>query len=110
MLGAFYILFFVVFRPLRVFYQEYRNPALHPRVYSFALVFLFRQLDAMRVDSVVRAFVANAAELRPLQRPARKLLPPLLFCMACELLNVRLLGPEVREVLKVSVIQKLFFS
>lgn len=54
-----------------------------------------KQLDAMRVESVVRGYAANAAEILPLQRPARTLLPPLLFCMACELLHVRLLAPEV---------------
>lgn len=50
----------------------------------------------MRVEAVVRGYAANAAEILPLQRPARTLLPPLLYCMACEVLHVRLLGPEVR--------------
>lgn len=50
----------------------------------------------MRVESVLRGYAANAAEILPLQRPARTLLPPLLFCMACEVLHVRLLAPEVR--------------
>lgn len=49
----------------------------------------------MRVEAVVRGYNTNAAEILPLQRPARTLLPRLLFCMACELLSVRLLGPEV---------------
>lgn len=49
----------------------------------------------MRVESVMRGYAANAAEILPLQRPARTLLPPLLFCMACEVLHVRLLAPEV---------------
>ncbi|CAM9099869.1 unnamed protein product [Scytosiphon promiscuus] len=55
-------------------------------------------VDVMRVEAVVRGYAANAAEILPLQRPARTLLPPLLYCMACEVLHVRLLGPEVREV------------
>ncbi|CAN0350624.1 unnamed protein product [Pylaiella littoralis] len=55
-------------------------------------------VDAMRVESVLRGYAANAAEILPLQRPARTLLPPLLFCMACEVLHVRLLAPEVRQV------------
>lgn len=49
----------------------------------------------MRVEAVVRGYAANAAEILPLQRPARTLLPRLLFCLACELLSVPLLGPEV---------------
>lgn len=49
----------------------------------------------MRVESVVRGYAANAAEILPLQRPARTLLPPLLFCLACDVLVVRLLAPEV---------------
>ena len=53
------------------------------------------QVDALRVESVVRGYAANAAEILPLQHPARTLLPPLLFCMACEVLHVRLLAPEV---------------
>lgn len=53
----------------------------------------------MRVESVVRGYAANAAEILPLQRPARTLLPPLLFCMACDVLVVRLLAPEVRWVM-----------
>lgn len=52
-------------------------------------------MDAVRVESVLRGYIANAAEILPLQRPARTLLPPLLFCMACEMLGVRLLAPEV---------------
>ena len=56
---------------------------------------IFCQVDALRVESVVRGYAANAAEILPLQRPARTLLPPLLFCMACEVLHVRLLAPEV---------------
>eukprot|EP00903_Cladosiphon_okamuranus_P016696 g15391.t2 len=55
-------------------------------------------VDGLRVESVVRGYAANAAEILPLQRPARTLLPPLLFCMACEVLHVRLLAPEVRHV------------
>lgn len=54
------------------------------------------QLDGMRVEAVVRGYATNAAEILPLQKPARTLLPPLLFCMACEMLSVRLLAPEVR--------------
>lgn len=53
------------------------------------------QVDPMRVEAVVRGYAANAAEILPLQRPARTLLPRLLYCMACELLGVSLLGPEV---------------
>ena len=54
-------------------------------------------MDGMRVESVVRGFAANAAELLPLQRQARTLLPPLLLYMTCELLGVRLPAPEVRR-------------
>lgn len=54
------------------------------------------QVDGMRVECVLRSFAANAAEILPLQRPARTLLPPLLLCMACEMLGVRVLAPEVR--------------
>ena len=57
------------------------------------------QVDDMRVESVVRGYASNAAEILPLQRPARTLLPPLLFCMACDVLVVRLLAPEVSFVL-----------
>lgn len=59
-------------------------------------VALVLQIDPMRVESVVRGYAANAAEILPLQRPAKTLLPPLLYCMACEMLNVRLLAPEVQ--------------
>ena len=58
----------------------------------------------------MRGYSANAAEILPLQRPARTLLPPLLFCMACEVLHVRLLAPEVRNgcseagVLKINIL------
>lgn len=53
----------------------------------------------MRVEAVVRAYIASAAEVLALQRPARKIIPRLLFCIACELLTVRLLPPEVGEAL-----------
>ncbi|CAM9451935.1 unnamed protein product [Choristocarpus tenellus] len=60
-------------------------------------------LDSIRVEVLVRGYTANAREILPMQRPARTILPPLLFCMACELLTVRMLGPEVSLVCVVVV-------
>jgi hypothetical protein len=52
-------------------------------------------VDPHRCEAVVRGFCAGVAESLPLQKPARRFLPPLLFCMACDVLTVRLLSPEV---------------
>ncbi|CAM9414950.1 unnamed protein product [Discosporangium mesarthrocarpum] len=54
-------------------------------------------VDEMRVEALVRGYVAQAAKARPMLRPARAFLRPLLFCMACELLTVRVLGKEVHD-------------
>ncbi|CAM9753303.1 unnamed protein product [Chrysoparadoxa australica] len=57
-------------------------------------------LDNMRVEGVMRAFVANSGQMIQRSGSSRSTLPPLLLCMAGEIICVRVLGHEVQEVVR----------
>lgn len=57
-------------------------------------------VDPHRCEGLVKGYCANVVDSTPLSNIAQKILPPILHTMACDILGVQLLSPEVRTVVR----------